>query len=105
MYVSVLIDIASKKLNKTYDYKVPSYIKNIDLGMRVVVDFNNRKQLAYVVRKINTSKEATKAVLYVVDKKPILTKSQLEIVDFIKEKAHTNYKVAFDTVIASSLNH
>ncbi len=103
MYVSVLIDIASKKLNKTYDYKVPSYIKNIDLGMRVVVDFNNRKQLAYVVRKINTSKEATKAVLYVVDKKPILTKSQLEIVDFIKEKAHTNYKVAFDTVIASSL--
>lgn len=103
MYVSVLIGIASKKLNKTYDYKVPSYIKNIDLGMRVVVDFNNRKQLAYVVGKMNASKEATKEVLYVVDKKPILTKSQLEIVEFIKEKAHTNYKVAFDTVIASSL--
>ncbi len=103
MYVSVLLDIASKKLNKTYDYKVPSYIKNIELGMRVVVDFNNRKQLAYVVRKMSVSKEATKAVLYVVDKKPILTKSQLEIVDFIKEKAHTNYKVAFDTVIAYPL--
>ncbi len=103
MYVSVLIDIASKKLNKTYDYKVPSYIKDIDVGMRVVVDFNNRKQLAYVVKKLKVSKEATKEVLYVVDKKPILTKSQLEIVDFIKEKAHTNYKVAFDTVIASSL--
>ncbi|MGI6359558.1 MAG: replication restart helicase PriA [Acholeplasmatales bacterium] len=103
MYVSVLLDIASKKLNKTFAYKVPSYIKNIDLGMRVVVDFNNRRQLAYVVGKMSASKEATKEVLYVVDKKPILTKSQLEIVNFIKEKAHTNYKVAFDTVIASAL--
>jgi primosomal protein N' (replication factor Y) len=103
MYVSVLIDIASKKLNKIYDYKVPSYIKNIDLGMRVVVDFNNRKCLAYVVGKMRVSKEATKEVLYVIDKKPILTKSQLKIVNFIKEKAHTSYKVAFDTVISYPL--
>ena len=104
MYVSVVLDIPSKQLDQTFDYKLPSYLRDISVGSRVMVDFNNQKRLAYVVKKSKTSKTATKEVLLSIDKKPILSKAHLKMVDFIKEKAHSTYKHAFDTVIFSPLH-
>lgn len=103
MYVSVILDIPSKQLDQTFDYQLPSYMKGVSVGSRVVVDFNNQKRIAYVIKKSSLSKHATKKVLYAVDQLPILSKVHLDIVEFIKEKAHTSYKMAFDTVISNVL--
>lgn len=104
MYVSVILDIPSKQLNQTFDYKLPSYMKDVLIGSRVVVEFNQQIRVAYVVKKMKASKHATKEVLYTIDDKPILSRAHLEMVEFIKDKSHTNYKTAFDTVIFSMLH-
>lgn len=104
LYVKVVLDIPSKQLNQTFDYYVPSYIKGVSLGSRVLVDFNNVKRLAYVVGKMSASKEAIKPILLHLDKKPLLSKLQLELVDYIKEGSFTSYKKAFETVIPSALH-
>mgnify|MGYP000921578646 CR=1 FL=1 len=52
MYVSVILDIPSKQLNQTFDYKLPSYMKDVLIGSRVVVEFNQQIRVAYVVKKM-----------------------------------------------------
>lgn len=69
-----------------------------------MVDFNNRKRLAYVIEIIKVSLMADKDILYVLDEKPILSKSQFMLVDAIIESSFSSYIEAFNTVIPSALH-
>lgn len=105
MYATVVIDVSSKQLNRLFDYKIPSHLINkVNKGMRVVVDFNNRKRLAYVVNVLKTSKHSTKEVLYVLDDKPILTTTQLKMIEHLQKKSFSTYVEAFRAVIPSALH-
>src|SRR5690554_1447388 len=105
MYATVVIDISSKQLNRLFDYKIPSSLeRKIKKGMRVVVDFNNRKRLAYVVDVIETSKYATKEILYVLDEKPTLTNTQLKLVEYLQSKSFSTYVEAFNAAIPEALH-
>lgn len=105
MYAQVIIDINTKKLNRFFDYKIPSYLKNfVKKGSRVVVDFNNRKRLAYVINIVEASLMADKEVLYVMDEEPILSKSQFKLVEAIQTSSFSSYIDAFNTVIPSALH-
>ncbi|NLN50859.1 MAG: primosomal protein N' [Acholeplasmataceae bacterium] len=105
MYATVVLDISTKQLNRLFDYKIPlDLIKEIEVGMRVVVDFNNRKRLAYVVKISKTSKHATKEILYSLDSSPTLTKTQLKLINFLQQKAFSSYIKAFKTAIPQGLH-
>lgn len=104
MYATVVIDISSKQLNRFFDYKIPKQLlKKVKKGMRVVVDFNNRKRLAFVVDIKETSKYSTKEILYVLDEKPTLNSTQLKLVDYLQSKSFSTYVEAFQTAIPQAL--
>lgn len=104
MYATVVIDISSKQLNRYFDYKIPnSLLKKTKRGMRVVVDFNNRKRLAYVIDIKETSKHSTKEILHVLDEKPTLNNTQLKLVEYVQRKSFSTYVEAFQTAIPLAL--
>lgn len=105
MYATVVIDISSKQLNRLFDYKIPPHLQSkVKKGMRVVVDFNNSKRLAYVVEVLKTSKHSTKEVLYVLDEKPILTNVQLKMIEYLQNKSFSTYVESFRAVVPEALH-
>lgn len=105
MIATVILDITTKKLNKSFDYNVPNHLINkIKIGKRVVVPFNNQKRLAYVIQIKKESQFANKDISYVLDENPILTRTQLEIIEHIKENSFSSYSLTFKTVVPKSLH-
>lgn len=105
MYATVVVDISSKQLNRLFEYKIPPHLTHkVKKGMRVVVDFNNRKRLAYVVNVVKTSKHSTKEVLYVLDDKPILTNVQLKMIEYLQKKSFSTYVETFQAVVPEALH-
>lgn len=105
MYATVLIDISSKNLNRLFDYKIPQHLQGkVKKGMRVVVDFNNAKRLAFVIEVVRVSKYSTKEILHVLDKKPILTNAQFKVVEHLQKKSFSSYVDAFLTVVPQALH-
>lgn len=49
-YAKIIVDISHEKLDKTFDYRIPPYLKErITVGMQVCVPFGNRRITGYVV--------------------------------------------------------
>ncbi|MDD2574897.1 MAG: primosomal protein N' [Acholeplasmataceae bacterium] len=104
MYAQVIVDISSKHLNQIYDYKIPFYLEgSIKIGMRVVVDFNHQKRLAYIINLMKTSKVATKEILYTLEDEPTLITSQLKLIKYIQETSFSSYNEAFEVVVPNAL--
>lgn len=49
MFAEVIVDVAAKQTDKTFEYKIPSELKNVAVGSRVVVPFGRRKVQGFVV--------------------------------------------------------
>lgn len=104
MFVKVITDLPVKQIKIPYDYIVPKHFKTIiKVGMRIVVNFNGQNRLGYVIEILKTSTEATKEVLYVLDKEPTLTKEQLQLINYIKENSFCSYESAFRAVVPHNL--
>lgn len=49
-YAKIIVDISHEKLDKTFDYRIPPYLKErIVIGMQVCIPFGNRRITGYVV--------------------------------------------------------
>ena len=49
-YAKIIVDISHEKLDKTFDYRIPPYLRErIDVGMQVYIPFGNRRITGYVV--------------------------------------------------------
>jgi len=104
MYAQVIVDISSKHLNQIFDFKVPLYLRgSLKVGMRVVVDFNHQKRLAYVINIMKTSKIATKEILYALEDKPTLSGAQLKLIKYIQKTSFSSYNEAFEVVVPKAL--
>ena len=65
MIAEVIIDSRAKKLNRKFDYKIPSHLEDIiDVGSRVLVPFANFKTLeqGYVIRIKETTEYEVKDI-------------------------------------------
>ncbi len=92
MIAEVYINRGTKKLNKTFDYKIPDeLIDIIFIGSKVIVPFGqgNRTSEAFVIRIKNTSKfqEELKSVLKVEQN---LEKDKIELARWMAKKYYTN---------------
>ena len=89
-------------LNQVYTYRVPSEMKDsLAIGMRVVVNFGNRKFYTGIVHAIHTERPTyadIKPISIILDHQPIVTASQLRLWEFVstyyRAKLGDVYKVA-----------
>jgi primosomal protein N' (replication factor Y) len=81
MIASILVDVKAREVDKTFDYKVPSYLEEIiEIGQRVKVPFGPRLIMGYVLELKETSDfDKLKNVVQILDLSPSLTKELLEL--------------------------
>ena len=109
-YVGVIIEFATvSEIDRPFTYGVPEALKDkIKIGQRVKVPFGrgNRHYVGYVVEKMETvenQKYRLKSISEIIDEEPLLTKEQLELVQFIVDYYGTSYAAAMDVVLPPGL--
>ncbi len=80
----------NKRIDKAYDYLVPSDLENeLKSGMRVLVNFGrgNRELEGFVVRikKTNDQERKLKAIRQLIDQEPVLDRKQIEFCIWMKD--------------------
>lgn len=109
-YAGVIIEFATvSEIDRPFTYGVPEkFRERLKVGQRVKVPFGkgNRQYIGYVVElmeEIEKQKYRLKSISEVVDEEPLLTKEQLEIVQFIVSYYGTSYAAAIDAVLPPGL--
>lgn len=102
--MQVVVNNNSYETDKLFDYKVPAHLSGkIGLGMRVMVPFgrSNKRLEAYVLNINKPSKKdiRLKTILAIIDERPILSKEQLRLVYWMKNKYLCKYIEAIHCLI------
>lgn len=90
MFVSVVINVTSSNVDQMYEYFIPKELEAFaQVGSRVNVEFGNGNRLVmgYILDVYDVKKfeGETRSVVEVLDLKPVITKTQLEIAMFLKD--------------------
>lgn len=105
MYARILIDIKHQEVNRFFDYKIPDeWQDDIQVGMRVVVPFGRQTRMGYVIECIETSQNATKSVIEILDVIPTIQKETFLLIKHIKQHTNELYSTIFDTVVPAEMN-
>ncbi|MFI3210807.1 MAG: primosomal protein N' [Peptostreptococcaceae bacterium] len=96
MYVSVIVRNNSTFVDNFFTYKVPKLLENeVEVGKRVIVPFGigNKKIEGFIFEVFNEySGEFTlKDVVSILDKEVLLTKEDIELINFMKKKYLCTY--------------
>ena len=85
MIAEVIVNSTANELDKTFDYSIPEGL-NVELGMRVLVPFANRKvfEVGYVVGLKETSEFRCKSIIRVIDQ--IFDDERLNLAQWISKK-------------------
>ena len=105
MYIDVLVEIKSKKVDKTFTYKVPdSLISDIEIGKRVTVPFNNRTLEGFIMGIHSDQVDyETKNIIDIVDAKPVLNKELIDLGKYIVNKTLCSLVSAYNTMLPAAL--
>ncbi|MDE6655709.1 MAG: hypothetical protein K2J85_01815, partial [Anaeroplasmataceae bacterium] len=106
MIASIIVDIAAKQVNQSFDYMVPSHLEPIiQVGYRVRVVFGRRTVLGFVVelKEKTEFKKKLREISDVVDVYPVLNAEFVELAKFIANHNFSYYAVALQTMIPSAL--
>lgn len=106
MIASIVVDIAAKQVNQSFDYLVPSYLESIlQVGYRVRVVFGKRTVLGFVVEIKQKSSYAKKLreISDIVDVYPVLNQEFVDLAKYIADHNFSYYAVALQTMIPSAL--
>ncbi len=97
MYAQVIVDIASSNIDKIFDYAITED-EVWQVGSRVLVPFGNRRIEGFIISKSETTsydESKVKSVIEVLDPMPVITKEQLSLSEFMKERFHIGYADCF----------
>lgn len=106
MIASIVVDIASKQVNQTFDYVVPEHLESIiQIGYRVRVLFGRRTILGFVVELKNQTeyKKKLREISDIVDVYPVLNQEFVDLAKYIACHNFSYYAVALQTMIPSAL--
>ncbi len=89
MIAEVIVNSTANELDKTFDYNIPDGL-NVELGMRVLVPFANRKvyEVGYVVGLKETSEFRCKSIVKIIDQ--IFDDERLNLAQWISKKYFCN---------------
>ena len=105
MYADVLVELKTKKIDKTFTYIIPDNINSNLIGKRVLVPFGRQKLEGFVLNtynNINVDYEL-KSIIEVIDEEPILNKEMLELGKYISSRTLCNLISAYQTMLPSAL--
>ncbi len=102
---SVIVDVAAKQTDRTFDYLIPDKWEDIlQRGMRVVVPFGPRKVQGFVVNIKNQSEfKKLKPIADLLDPYPVLTKELLQIGHWLTEKTLCFAISAFQAMLPAAM--
>lgn len=104
MFVNVLTEIKSKKLDKSFIYKVPfSLEEKIVVGKRVLVPFNRLTLEGYVLSITKESYPNAREILDVLDEEPVLTEEMMQLGLFLQEKTLASLTSCYDAMLPKAL--
>ena len=106
MFAKVIIEYATKELDKTFIYKIPNnLLDKIKVGMKVSVPFGSKKIFGFVLEILNKAKEEfeIKEIIDIVDEELVLNEELLAISDYLKETTLCTKITALQTLLPSSL--
>lgn len=86
-FVDVVIDIPHAAVDQLYTYSVPSEWSEFHLlGSRIVVPFGNRRVEGVAWREApQPEREGIKSIIEVLDERPILSREQMELCDWLAD--------------------
>ncbi len=98
MIAEVIVNSTANELDKTFDYNIPEGL-NVELGMRVLVPFANRKvfEVGYVVGLKETSEFRCKSIIRVIDQ--IFDDERLNLAQWISKKYFCNLAEAIRLLV------
>lgn len=101
----VIVDVAAKPINQTFDYKIPARFENmLQCGMRVIVPFGPRKVMGFVVRKTDKSEfKRLKEIIDVLDMTPALTTELLSLGQWLADKTISMYITTYQAMLPQVL--
>ena len=104
MIIEVLVEIKMWKTDKTFSYHVPAHLeKEIEIGKRVIVPFQNRELEGFILRIGSSVDYEVKDIIDVIDSDPVLNKELLELGTYIKKKTLCNLISAYQTMLPAAL--
>jgi len=104
MYIDVLVELKIKKIDQTYTYSVPRELeKEIEIGKRVLVPFNNQKLEGFILNIKNKVDFKTKDIISVIDENPVLNNELIELGNYISKKTIVNKITAYQTMLPTAL--
>lgn len=104
MIAKVIVDVNIKKLNRPFDYYVPSkFSEMIEPGTRVVVPFNVRKVMGIVLSVEEGEQGDLKAVESFIDVTPTFNHELLHLGQHIARETASNLIHTFKTMIPTAM--
>ena len=106
MFADVLIELKTRKIDKTFTYLIPKELDGkVKVGMRVLVPFGKQTLEGFVLN-IEKNKHVDyelKKIINVVDENPVLNEEMLELGNYISKKTLCNLINAFQTMLPAAL--
>ena len=106
--VKVAIDDIVNKIDKPYDYFVPDHLSDIVAdGLRVIVPFSraNTRKKAFILSTYESDDVSLlKPIISVVDKEPLLTDVQKDILKLLKNRYFVTYYRALKTLVPQGID-
>lgn len=106
MIVSVLVQLSSANIDKTFDYKVPEKLLNkIKIGIRVSVPFHHQLLEGFVlcIKQDNNTEYDLKEVLDVIDEEVILNEELLALGKKMKKMTLSTLISCYQTMLPKAL--
>lgn len=106
MIASILLEIKSKSVDKTFDYKIPDHLKDtLKVGMRVQVPFGSQKLEGYCleIKETSTGSYELKEILEQLDEEVILTEELMMLGHFMKSLTLASLSSSYSTMLPTAL--
>ncbi|MCH5160590.1 MAG: primosomal protein N' [Clostridiales bacterium] len=88
MIAKVIVDISASEVDRVFDYET---VDGAEIGSRVLVPFGRQDVEGYVIALSDTSDcppDKLKAIVEVIDDRPIISEEFLKLCDFMTERFH-----------------
>lgn len=104
LFVSIVIDLKNKNIDKLYDYIVPINFQNkIKKGMRVLVPFGEQIRMGIVFDILENSELATKEIVEIYDEEVVLSDASWLMFDILKKNNISIIQKLIETIIPEEL--
>ena len=105
MVIGVLVELSNKKLDKIFDYKVPTTLeKDIKIGIRVEVPFGRQTLEGFVLEiKDSSELDKLKEIIKVIDNDVVLNKELIELGKVMKKKTLSSLISCYQVMLPKAL--